>query len=271
MPLIAFWKASRDHVLGLSAEQILSAAGDGRLRDGTESSRELRQYLSEVPTEKLGQYAEQCLERSFDSSGLVLQDIVNEIGQRLSFKVEPGLYRGRQNQVGFDGIWRHADEPEIVVEVKTTDYYAVNLDRLNKYRDRLAAAGAISRSASFLVVVGRDDTNSLEAQIRGSRYAWDMRLISVDALIRSVLINEKSDNIETANKIRQILRPIEYTRIDRIIDLVFATAEELESSQEIQTLSTDSPPVGDKDATSKSGAQIDRTPQSIWMHTGNWR
>jgi hypothetical protein len=38
--------------------------------------------------------------------------------------------------------------------------------------------------SSILIVVGREDTGDLEAQIRGSRHAWDVRLISVDALLR---------------------------------------------------------------------------------------
>jgi hypothetical protein len=261
MPLIAFWNSSREQVLGLSLEQIVKNSGDGRLRDGAESSKELRQFLSEIPTEKLGDYTEQCLAEGFDKSGFALQDIVNEIGGRLGFRVEPGLYHGRRDRIGFDGIWRHAGEPEIVVEVKTTDYYSVNLDKLNSYRERLAAAGNISRKASFLVVVGRDDTNSLEAQIRGSRYAWDMRLVSVDALVRSVLINEKSDSVDTANKIRQILRPIEYTRVDRIIELVFTTAEEVESSQEIQSPPSDVIEVEGQTLATRGTLQIDRTPQ----------
>jgi len=34
-----------------------------------------------------------------------------------------------------------------------------------------------------LIVVGRQDTGELEAQIRGSRHAWDIRLISAEALL----------------------------------------------------------------------------------------
>jgi hypothetical protein len=74
----------------------------------------------------------------------------------------------------------------------------------------------------------------LEAQIRGSRYAWDMRLISVDRLIKLVQINEKSDDPNTLKQIRQLLQPFEYTKIDRIIDVIFTTAVDVEKQQEIE-------------------------------------
>jgi hypothetical protein len=76
-----------------------------------------------------------------DKGGLVLQDIVNEFGQRLDFDVEHGLYQGKKTAVGFDGIWRTKNEPELIIGVKTTDY--VSLDKLANYRSRLATRGTI--------------------------------------------------------------------------------------------------------------------------------
>ncbi|MDX1563655.1 MAG: putative Ig domain-containing protein, partial [Gammaproteobacteria bacterium] len=46
------------------------------------------------------------LESSFSNSGLALQDIVNEVARRLGFDVEPGRYRGKKGEIGFDGLWR---------------------------------------------------------------------------------------------------------------------------------------------------------------------
>jgi len=48
-------------------------------------------------------YARYCLENSFDKGGVVLQDIVNELGRRLDFEAEDGLYQGKKTVVGFDG------------------------------------------------------------------------------------------------------------------------------------------------------------------------
>jgi len=231
MPLLSFWKSNRDEVLKLSIEQILSSAGDGNLRDHSECSTELLQFMRGVPSEHLFAYARHCLESSFSKSGLVLQDIVNELGRRLEFDVENGLYRGKRGAIGFDGIWRSNDQPDIIIEAKTTDYVNISLDKLSDYRERLVGEERVPKNASILIVVGREDTGGLEAQVRGSRYAWDMRLISVERLIKLVQIKEKSDEPSTLYQIRQLLQPFEYTKIDQIIDVIFTTAIDVESQQ----------------------------------------
>lgn len=228
MPLMSFWKSNRDEVLKMTVEQVVSSAGDGHLRDGSEASKEFRGYLRVCPSESLFSYARYCLENSFEKGGVVLQDIVNELGRRLDFEAEDGLYQGKKTVVGFDGIWRSKSDPDILVEVKTTDYVAVSLDKIAEYKERLYAERRIEPNASMLVVVGREDTGALEAQVRGSRYAWDMRLISVERLIKLVQIKEKSDDPTTLTQIRQLLRPFEYTKIDRIIDVIFTTALDVE-------------------------------------------
>lgn len=252
MALLNFWKNSREDVLLLRVEQIVGNAGDGNLRDDSVCSRELRAYLKECPTEKLFDYTRQILERSFSNSGLVLQDIVNEFGRRLDFDVEDGLYRGRPTAIGFDGIWRAKDQPELIVEVKTTDYITIDLETHAKYKARLIESGEIARDASTLIIVGRDDTGSLEAQIRGSRYAWEMRLISIESLIRLVQIKEKSGDKGTVNQIRQLLQPFEYTRIDRIIDVIFTTTLDVENQQELEPVA----PTEMAEHTKEPGRQI---------------
>jgi hypothetical protein len=94
MPLMNFWKTAKEDVLKLKVEVIVKNAGDGHLRDQSPCSLELRQYLSVAPVESLFDYARQCLDKSFPESGLALQDVVNELGRRLDFNVENGLYRG---------------------------------------------------------------------------------------------------------------------------------------------------------------------------------
>ncbi|HEX3496231.1 MAG TPA: hypothetical protein VHT02_03495, partial [Methylocella sp.] len=86
---------------------------------------------------------------------------------------------------------------------------------------------------SVLIVVGRDDTGELEAQVRGSRHAWDIRLISADALRKLVQLKESSDGLETGRKIRSLLAPMEYTRLDAMIDVMFTTATDVERASQI--------------------------------------
>jgi hypothetical protein len=58
-----------------------------------------------------------------------------------------------------------------------------------------------------------------------------MRLISVERLIKLVQMKEKPDDPNTLIQIRQLLRPFEYTKIDRIIDVIFTTAVDVEEQQ----------------------------------------
>src|SRR5205807_9641171 len=83
--------------------------------------------------------------------------------------------------------------------------------------------------SSILIAVGRQETGDLEAQIRGSRHAWDVRLISLDALLRLAEVKEELSDWDTSNKINQLLRPVEYTRLDGIVELLFATKKDLET------------------------------------------
>jgi len=145
--------------------------------------------------------------------------------------------------------------------VKTTDYVTVRLEKIAEYKEKLFAEGKVSKDASILIIVGREDTGALEAQVRGSRYAWDMRLISIERLIKLVQIKEKSDDRSTVNQIRQLLQPFEYTKIDKIIDVIFTTAVNVESQQEIEP----EPPAsgGGEDGEHESGKQIRTDPELL--------
>ena len=228
MSLLSFWKTNREQVLGQTIKQIVNNAGDGDLRDGSECEIELRQFLKEVPSEYLYRYASFCLENSFEDSGSVLQDLVNELGRRLGFVVENGRYKGVRNAIGFDGIWDSKGQSSIVVEVKTTTAYLMDVETFVGYKDRLVQEGRVQSSSSILIVVGRSDTGGLEAQVRGSKHSWDIRLISVDSLIKLVQVKEMSDDPRTVSRITEILRPFEYTRVDKIIDVIFTTAEDVD-------------------------------------------
>jgi hypothetical protein len=102
------------------------------------------------------------------------------------------------------------------------------IETVANYRRELIKTERISEDqSSILVIVGREDTGELEAQIRGSRHAWDVRLISIDALIRLLDIRQEVDDPATESQIRSLLVPREYTRVDEIIDLVFSTTADL--------------------------------------------
>jgi hypothetical protein len=227
MSLSELWSTSRAQLEGKQVNQIIAFAGTGQLSDKTATAAEFRDFLGLVPSDYLARYADECLRESFAGSGFALQDVVNQIGKRLGYAVSDGRYRGSANQVGFDGLWKFPDGHTVVVEVKTTDAYRIDLQKIANYRRELIASNQLAEDqSSILLVVGRQDTGDLEAQIRGSRHAWDVRLISVDAVLRLMFLKEKVDDPATIRKICDILKPREFTRLDEIVDLVFTAAEE---------------------------------------------
>ena len=161
---------------------------------------------------------------------MVLQDLVNELGRRLEYSVSNGIYQGTVKATGFDGLWISPEGHTIIVEVKTTDAYRISLETIVGYRNKLSSSGQLVGPVSFLIVVGREDTGELEAQVRGSRHAWDIRLISADALIKLVQLKENTEDTETGLKIRSLLAPMEYTRLDKMIDVMFTAAKDVEGA-----------------------------------------
>ena len=179
--LLTLLKSDASQIDALSIQQIVTLCGNGKLSDGSETSADFRDYLQIAKSENLFKYVQSCLQFSFDRSGIALQDLVNELGRRLDYAVENGLYQGRSNKIGFDGLWTAPDGHVIVVEVKTTDAYRINLDTIAGYREQLITEGKVPKQSSVLLVVGRQDTGDLEAQVRGSIHAWSFRIISAEA------------------------------------------------------------------------------------------
>lgn len=232
MALLDLWRSSQSELENKRVHQVLAVAGTGRLQDGSDTSAEFRAFLGQVPSRLLTRYADECLTEKFEQGGFALQDVINEIGRRLGLGVEDGRYKGTAGQSGHDGLWSSGAHV-IVVEVKTTDAYRINLDTLAGYRRQLVSAGRLSEeNSSMLIVVGRQDTGDLEAQIRGSRYGWNIRLISIDALVRLLRLKETVADPAILQKIVGILLPREFTRVDGIIELVFATAEDVREDAE---------------------------------------
>lgn len=229
--LLDIWRATKETVLKMNLEQIVANAG--QLKDGSDASAAFRQFLQEVDSHKLSEYAMYCIGNTH--YGEILQDIVNEIGRRIGFNVENGRYSGVKNEIGFDGIWS-ANEENFVIEVKTTTTYQIKLDVIATYRNKLAELGKVKHDSPILIVIGRDDTEALEAQVRGSQYAWSVRIIGIEALIKLMEVNLSTSSKEVTEKIHTILKPIEYTRIDKIVDVIFSASEDKDEIEELSDL-----------------------------------
>jgi len=225
-------KTDPSQVDALSIEQILALCGGGKLTDNSQCSKDFREYLQVAKSDSLIKYMRACLQEKFDAGPLVLQDVVNEFGRRLDYSVENGLYKGKVNAIGFDGVWTDVDGHSLVIEVKTTDTYRINLDTLTGYREALIDAGKISKGSSVLIVVGRQDTGDLEAQVRGSKHAWTIRIISADALATLVALKENTEQPKSVKRMHELLIPFEYTKLDRIIEVAFTVTEDAKAAIE---------------------------------------
>lgn len=259
MPLITLWTSNPATVAEFSIEQVVATAGDGVLKDNSACSAEFREYLAQIPSPKIATYIEHCLAAQFTKGGMVLQDLVNELGRRLDYQVTNGRYQGTVNAIGFDGVWTSPEGHTIIAEVKTTDAYRISLETIAVYRDKLLQTAQIRLPASILIVVGREDTGELEAQVRGSRHAWDIRLISADALVKLVQLKENADGPETGRKIRSLLKPMEYTRLDPMIDVMFTTAKDVDQAKQIGQ--------PEEDEETQEGADQDSGAKGVWQFT----
>ncbi|HMB90868.1 MAG TPA: hypothetical protein VKP65_08475 [Rhodothermales bacterium] len=257
MPLIDLWKAKHTAVEQMTIQQIVSTAGDGKLKDNSLCEKELRFFLQQVSSDAIARYINYCLNHSFDNSGFVLQDLVNELGRRLDYDVENGLYRGKKNSIGHDGLWQSPEKHRIVVEVKTSDTYRISLDTIANYKKRLSEKLGNEDSISILIVVGNQNTGDLEAQVRGSKHAWDMRIISAKSLTKLVQIKESTEEKDTLIKIRSLLVPVEYTRVDQLIDVLFTAARDVEASIETEQ------GLQESDNGEKTKRKVDLTDSSI--------
>ena len=227
--ILEIWEESPDLFKSKSLSQILSFIGEGKLKDNSNTSIEFRELLKIIPTEIIRKFINDCLSEKFENSGFALQDIINQIGQRLGFSIENGLYQGRINSIGYDGIWTSKDNYSYIIEVKTTDAYRINLDTIAEYRSKLIESNrVIQEKSSILIVVGRQDTGDLEAQIRGSKHAWDIRLLSSDSLLKLLVLKELLNDTKTIQQINEILKPNEYTKIDKLIELIFLTSQDIQ-------------------------------------------
>lgn len=248
MRLLDLWK-SDPSIENKRLEQIITFAGDGRFGENNETSREFREYLGRVGPEKLKAYCSECLSgEKFPTAPFALQDVINEIGRRLGFMVRPGRYRGVSGEIGYDGLWTLQSGHVLVVEVKTSDAYRVSLKTVAGYRKSLIEKGTIpNEESSCLIIVGRQDTGGLEAEIRGSRHAWEMRLLSIDALLKLLDLSQRLDHPSVVRKVGEILIPHEFTRVDDIVDLVFETAEDTLTEQPASAPTVDAADADDGD------------------------
>jgi hypothetical protein len=210
--------------MSVSLNEILDLVGPLDDSAGEDTPRErfrrfLRKNVHEVG--EIRDHIEQCLRTSGEQYNRALQDLVNYVGEFLGFKVEFGRYRGVQNQIGFDGLWQSPTGLNLVVEVKTTETYAIKTATLVGYADELISEKRIPSwdAALGLYVVGRPDPElrQLENAIVAEKRTHQLRVISVESLLSLAEIMSEYD--VTHEDMLVLLRP-SGPGIDALADLI---------------------------------------------------
>lgn len=208
----------------ITLDQLLKLVGHLDDSPGEDTARvRFREFLqNEVP--EVGQirdYVEECLRTAGEQYSKALQDLVNHLGSLLGFDVEFGRYQGVQGATGFDGLWTSPSPLSVVVEVKTTEVYAVKTSTLVGYVDALISQQKIStwEQALGLYVIGRPDPElrQLENSIVAERRTDQLRIVSLESLLALAELMAEYD--VTHDDVLSVLRP-SGPSIDQLVDLM---------------------------------------------------
>lgn len=210
--------------MSITLDQVLDLIGELDDSPGDDTARErLRRFLRENILEigQIRDYVFECLRKSGTQYNRVLQDLLNHVGRFLDFEIEYGRYQGTQDTVGFDGLWRSATGFHVVIEVKTTEAYAIKTATLASYIEELISEKRIPSwdDAVGLYIVGRPDPSlrQLHNSIIAEKRTHQLRIISADSLLS---LAELKTEYEIDNEdILAILKPSEPT-IDPVVDLM---------------------------------------------------
>jgi hypothetical protein len=210
--------------VAISLQQILNLVG--RLDDslGTETPKERFRTFLKDNVQEVGQtrdYIEECLRLVGDQYSRALQDLVNHLGSLLGFEVSFGRYHGVKGEIGFDGHWISPSGSHIVIEVKTTEAYAIKTASLIGYVDELISERKIPAwdKALGLYVVGKPDPDisQLENAIVAEKRMHQLRIISVESLLNlAEMMNEYEVDHED---ILAILLP-SGPKVDPVVELM---------------------------------------------------
>lgn len=197
---------------GRDLNEVLDLVGTLDDSPGEDTARErFRRYLREKVTSVglLRDYVEECLRQKGGNYSRALQDLVNYVGHFLEFEVRFGRYQGVPGAIGFDGHWISPEGFHIVVEVKTSEAFAIKTPTLIGYVDELISRGDIAdwRCALGLYVLGRPDPEiqQLKDAIVAQNNTNRLRIIAVDSLLSLAELLSEYD-IEHAD-ILSVIRP----------------------------------------------------------------
>jgi len=226
----------------LTIEWIQDLAGEWN--DESQASTKFREILQneQTSTEEIEAFLREALDNSGSPYNLALQDLVNNIGERLGFNVDYGLYQGVTGSIGYDGKWISTTGEEdihLVVETKKSTAYQIDPGQVGGYIDELCSNEDVPREQIYgLYVVGDSDPSNVAQTILGSRYQNQVRVISAKQLFSLLEIQE--DSGLRHEQIVDVLLPINTVDVGQLVDLIqdvieFQFEREAEQSESTTT------------------------------------
>ena len=223
--------------MSITLGEILDLVGKLDDSPGEDTGRErFRRYLGKnlLAPGQVRDYVEESLRNTGDQYNRALQDLVNQVGKFLGFEVTFGRYQGVRGEIGFDGHWKSPTGFQIVVEVKTTEVYAVKTATLVDYVNQLISAKEIPSwdQGIGLYVIGRPDPElrQLENAIVAEKRSDQLRIISVNSLLSLAEMMTEYD--VRHDDILAIIRPSGCT-IDPLVGLMSRVVAETPQEVEI--------------------------------------
>lgn len=231
----------------LTLKDLLGLIGDLDDNPGLNTPRERFRSMISQNAHSAGQLRDwigECVRNSGPQFNRALQDLVNYAGKLLGFTVEFGRYQGVQGENGFDGLWTSPTGFHVVVEVKTTEIYAIKTNILVGYVDQLISNRKIENwnSALGLYIVGRPDPEirQVEHSITIERRTDQLRVITADALLTLAELMTEYD--VTHEDVLSILRP-SGPKVDPIVVIMERLAAERGQTASVEPEQSASEPI----------------------------
>lgn len=209
-------------MVDLTLDRIVGLAGEWT--DDSRASEQFRAIIDDeqTTTEDITDYVDEAIAGSEPYHNRALQDLVNNIGRRLGFDIEYGVYQGRPDTIGFDGHWisTATDPPtHLVVETKTTTAYSIDPGQAGGYMKTLAETADLGRSQVYgLYVIGENDVETVAQTILGSEYRDRMRVITATQLLTLLEIQEESGLRH--EQVADVLLPINAVDVGQLVTLI---------------------------------------------------
>ncbi|MDB2243299.1 hypothetical protein PM076_07395 [Halorubrum ezzemoulense] len=228
----------------LTLERIVSLAGDWT--DDSRASQQFREIIEDeqTTTEEIESYLKEAIDGSDSYHNRALQDLVNNIGRRLGFEVEYGIYQGVSGTIGYDGHWVSTatdEETHLVVETKKSTAFSIGPEQAGDYMEELVENEGLDREQVYgLYVVGNGDVETVSQTILGSKYRDRMRVITAQRLLD--LLEIQADSGLRHDQVVDVLLPINAVDVGQLVGLIQDVIEFREQGNSGDDTSTSNQP-----------------------------